>query len=78
MIYVYVIRGVKNFRYIGITANLADRLNRHNRGATKSTKPYLPFHVVYTEKFENYIDARAREKFLKSGVGRNFLDNLVS
>jgi hypothetical protein len=29
MIFVYVISGAKGFRYVGITANLQDRLKRH-------------------------------------------------
>jgi putative endonuclease len=78
MISVYVITGERGFRYVGITANLSDRLKRHNRGATPSTKPYKPFRLIYEEKFPNYSDARKREKFFKSGAGRKFLDNLLS
>jgi len=32
--------------------------------------------VIYTEIFDNYATARAKEKFLKSGQGRKWLDKL--
>lgn len=79
MVKVYVIQGSKSkYRYVEITSNLADRLRRHNRRATPSTKPYIPFNLIYSEEFPNYTEARKREKFLKSGVGRKFLDTLKS
>ena len=79
MVVVYVIQSVKySFRYVGITNDLGNRLLRHNEGGNKSTKPYAPFKLIYTEPYLSYEEARKREKFLKSGVGRKFLDNLQS
>ena len=77
MITLYVIKSLtKKFRYVGITNNLEKRLYQHNNGQNISTRNHKPFELLYTEKFNNYKQAREREKFLKSGVGRNFLDNL--
>ncbi|MDO8557308.1 MAG: GIY-YIG nuclease family protein [Candidatus Jorgensenbacteria bacterium] len=76
MISVYVILGADNFRYIGITSNLKRRIKEHNFGKNKSTRNYAPFRIFHTELFPDYIEARKREKFLKSGAGRKFLDNL--
>ncbi|MDP3764411.1 MAG: GIY-YIG nuclease family protein [bacterium] len=77
MISVYVIRSKnKNFRYVGITNNINERLERHNTGKNKSTRNYAPFVLTYSEKYKDYKEARMREKFLKSGVGRKFLDSL--
>ncbi len=74
MITVYVIKSVdKKYRYVGITDNFERRFFEHNSGKNKSTRPYTPFKIIRTEK---YNEARQREKFLKSGVGRKFLDNL--
>ncbi|MFH0806185.1 MAG: GIY-YIG nuclease family protein [Candidatus Brennerbacteria bacterium] len=78
MVWVYVICGKNKFRYVGITKNLEERFRRHNHGRTPSTKPYKPFRLFYKEEFLDYKAARIREKFLKSGTGRNFLDNLKS
>jgi len=77
MIYVYVIKSKKkNYRYTGITNNVDRRLKQHNGGYGISTKSFAPFDLVLEEGYPNYKDARAREKFLKSGAGRKFLDSL--
>jgi putative endonuclease len=77
MIIVYVIKSLgKKFRYVGITNNLESRLQKHNNGYNISTKSYRPFLLIHMEEFENYESARQREKFLKSGKGREYLDKL--
>lgn len=79
MITVYVIKSKnKNFTYVGFTNNLSRRLSDHNSGFNKSTKSYLPFELVYTEKVESTTEARKREKFLKSGKGRELIKSLVA
>jgi putative endonuclease len=75
MITVYVLQG-KTKRYVGITNNLARRLAEHKSGNTKSAQLIGPFKLLYTEKFPDHITARKREKFLKSGQGREFLSFL--
>ncbi len=78
MIIVYVIYSEKyKFRYVGITSNLVRRLKNHNGGKNKSTNFYKPFKLKYSEEHKNYKEAREREKFLKSGQGRMFLDKLL-
>ena len=73
----YVIKsGIHNFRYVGVTNDLKRRLDRHNCAKTGSTIGYGPFRLVHTEEFPDYQTARKREKFLKSGAGRKYLDNL--
>ena len=77
MIYVYVIKSsIKKFRYVGITNDLDRRIKEHNSGKNKSTTLYLPFDLVLKEEYADYLEARKREKFLKSGQGRKFLDSL--
>lgn len=77
MIYIYVIKSLnKSYRYVGITNNLENRFERHNLGYNKATKPYSPFKLVLIEEYPNYTEARVREKFLKSGKGREYLDSL--
>ena len=71
---VYVLYSKKYDRfYVGFTQDLKRRLKEHNSGKTKSTKAYLPWVVVYTERVEERTQARKREKYLKSGVGREFI-----
>jgi putative endonuclease len=72
MITVYVLRGAAR-RYVGITNDLARRLAEH-RGGSHSGKLIGDFVVLHTETFPDYATARSREKFLKSGQGRAWLD----
>ncbi|MCO5948427.1 GIY-YIG nuclease family protein [Mucilaginibacter sp. RT5R15] len=53
------------------------RLIQHNAGYTKSTKAYRPWKIVYTESFDTLLEAVNREKYLKTGVGREFLDRVL-
>ena len=78
MFYVYILQSEKdsNF-YTGMTENLSRRLQEHNAGHTKSTSYHAPYKLVYSEEFETRTEARAREKFLKTGSGREFRDSIL-
>lgn len=74
MWYTYALKSLKDSHlYIGISENPERRLEDHNAGMTKSTKHRRPFKIIYKEKCINRIAARKREKYLKSGYGREFL-----
>jgi len=75
MVIVYVLQGAKK-RYVGITNNLGRRLAEHRSGRTKSAQVIGWFKLLHTEEFPDYSSARKREKFLKSGQGREFLKQL--
>jgi putative endonuclease len=71
---VYVLRSQSNgWFYIGMTNNLNRRLREHNGGHNRSTKGKGPFVLVHTETFATRAQARAREKKLKTGAGREWL-----
>ncbi|MBI2443635.1 MAG: GIY-YIG nuclease family protein [Candidatus Magasanikbacteria bacterium] len=75
---VYVLRSRKNgYRYVGQTDNMGRRLAEHNGGMTKSILFQIPFVIEYTEEYNSRIDAIRREKFLKSGKGREWLEKNV-
>ena len=77
--YVYIIQNIKDKKfYTGITNNLDRRLKEHNKGKNYSTKNRGSFQLVYSEKYFSRNDARKREKFFKSGIGREFRNNLLS
>ncbi|SNS53102.1 putative endonuclease [Ekhidna lutea] len=77
MFYVYAIKSEdRNYIYVGLSNNLERRLKEHNEGKNKTTKPYRPFVLIHSETFETRIEARKREKYLKSGIGRDFLRSL--
>lgn len=74
--YVYVlISQMDNSWYIGYTSNLENRLKQHNSGKTITTSRKLPWQILYYEVSLNKDDAIAREKYLKSGMGRRYLKN---
>ncbi len=76
MWYVYLLLNKKSNRwYIGSTKNLQKRILNHNSGENKSTKYGIPWKLIYCEVSLNEEDARAREKYLKSGMGRRYLKN---
>ena len=75
MIYIYVLWSKKlQKRYVGFTADLTKRISEHNSGKSPFTKSGMPWKLIYTEEYSSESEARRREIFLKSGVGRKFLD----
>jgi len=66
----------RNYIYVGLTSNLEERLQRHNSGREKTTRAYRPFELIYSEDQPTREEARKREKYLKSGVGKEFLKKL--
>ena len=77
MVTVYVLQGEKK-RYVGITNDPNRRLAEHRSGRTKGSQVIGSFKLIYKEEFPDYVSARKREKFLKSGHGREFLSCLYS
>jgi len=76
MFFVYVLFS-ENFNryYVGMTINLEKRLKAHNSGNVKSTKAYLPWEIINKEQFTTRLEARQREKYLKSAAGRRWRKN---
>jgi putative endonuclease len=78
MYFVYVVRNQGNGRhYTGHTGDLTQRLGQHNQGVTKSTKNRGVWKLVYQEEFATRTDAMRREKYLKSGKGREELRRVI-
>ncbi len=72
--YVYVLYSSTIDRfYIGVTKNWQRRLDHHNLGLDRWTKRGVPWQLLYFEAYLNKTDAYRREKFLKSGKGRELL-----
>ena len=64
--------------YIGYTSNLEERFKSHNELGTKGwTIKFRPWKIVYTELFEQEIDAMLREKQLKTASGRQWIWTLI-
>ena len=76
--YVYAIKSEVDGRiYVGFSADVEKRLVEHNAGKTKSTKGYRPWKLIFKEKVDgDRMVARNREKYFKSGIGKEFLKSL--
>jgi len=62
--------------YTGFTSNLDERLLSHtNLGKGWSSK-YRPWQLIYTKGFATKKEAMEHEKWLKTGVGRDFIKTL--
>ena len=73
MYFVYILYSKKFERnYVGLTSDLEQRLKSHNSVKVKSTKSYRPWEIVYSESYETIIEARKREKYLKTAAGRKW------
>lgn len=75
---VYAISSLsRSYIYVGLTHDLNQRISQHNSGSNKTTRPYIPFELIHFESFATRAEARKREKYLKSGVGKEFLKALL-
>ncbi|MEK6566195.1 MAG: GIY-YIG nuclease family protein [Bacteroidota bacterium] len=72
--FVYCISSqTRNYLYVGLTNSLLRRVKQHNEGKERTTRVYRPFELILEEQFRSRAEARLREKYLKSGVGKEFL-----
>ncbi|MDD5583934.1 MAG: GIY-YIG nuclease family protein [Candidatus Omnitrophica bacterium] len=79
MFRIYVLKSLRNSKkYIGFTSKeVSARLEEHNSGTNSWTRQNRPFELIYSENFNSEHEARAREKFLKSGQGRKYLNDIL-
>jgi putative endonuclease len=63
-------------RYVGSGRDALDRLRQHNAGQSTFTRGGRPWILIHCEKFDSKAEAQRRERFLKSGAGRKWLDEM--
>ena len=69
--YVYIMASRSRVLYVGVTNDLARRVNEHKEGLVAGfTSRYRNTRLVHFEEFADIRDAIAREKELKGWVGR--------
>jgi len=74
---VYILQSQKDGRYyVGHTKDLSNRLEQHNRGASKSTRNHRPWRLVYCENFATKKDSIKRENQIKKQKSRSYIENL--
>ena len=66
MFFIYILKSLKDKElYIGSTNDLKRRIEEHNSGKVPSTKPRMPFKLIYYEAYLSEKDAKHREHNLK-------------
>jgi len=68
--FLYMIENASGRHYIGITTDPGRRLIEHNNGGAKSTRPFGPWKLIYTEQFDSRKEACQREWYLKNAKGK--------
>jgi len=77
MYYVYALKSlVRKYIYVGLTDNIQRRIAEHNGEKEKTTRAYAPFKTILMEQYGTRVEARKREKYLKSGAGKEYLKSL--
>ncbi|MBS1622830.1 MAG: GIY-YIG nuclease family protein [Bacteroidetes bacterium] len=65
--------------YVGFSSDVDQRLISHNHPQNKGyTKRFQPWEIVYTEICETKSEAMQREKFFKTGKGREEIQAILS
>ena len=76
MFYTYVLKSEKGGRlYTGSTNDLRKRFKEHNSGKSVYTAKRGPYKLIYYEACSSEGDARTREKYLKTGMGKRYIQN---
>jgi len=75
MFYVYILKSINrdNQLYVGYTENVEVRFDQHNKGLVQSTRPYLPWELIFYEAYKSQKDTKRREKYFKTTKGRRAL-----
>ena len=61
--------------YVGYSADIKNRLAKHNTKKVKSTKAYTPWILIYYEAHKEKLDATKSEKQLKMRAAKKYLIN---
>ena len=76
---VYILQSESSKKYyVGCAANISIRLAEHQRGQTRSTRGRGPWVLVHEEQFRTLVEARIRERQLKSWKSHRSIRELVA
>ena len=76
--FVYVLRSRRDGNlYVGYSENPERRLVEHNSGKTRSLFKRRPLFIVHKEELDSELEAKRRERFLKTGQGRKYLKSIL-
>ena len=74
---VYILFSEKHLKhYTGVTSNLEMRLKSHNEFGKDWTAKFRPWKLIFSKVFDEKRAAMEYEKWLKSGIGRDFMKTI--
>ncbi|WP_106132011.1 GIY-YIG nuclease family protein [Mongoliibacter ruber] len=77
--FVYILQSMKDKSfYVGVTHNIGERLEKHNRPHKGYTGKKQPWVLVYTEIYTTKTDALKRENFIKAQKSREYIEVLIN
>lgn len=75
---VYIIRSRKDGSlYTGYSSDVKKRFSEHQKGQVYSTADKRPLEILFCELYKNKEDALKRERFFKTGWGRNYIKKIL-
>ncbi len=74
---VYIISNNSGKIYIGQTSDLKKRLIEHNETGKGYTSKFRPWKLEYSEKLQTRAEAMKKERYLKTGVGRDWIKSNI-
>lgn len=75
---VYILFAEKfNKHYTGFTSNINERMTSHNHLGKDWTAKYRPWKLIFIREFATKQEAMLYEKWLKTGVGRDFIKKIA-
>ncbi len=77
-IFIYVLENNNGKIYIGQTYSLEKRLSEHNDTGFGYTSKFRPWRLIHSERFITRKEAMARERYLKTGAGRDWIKDNIS
>ena len=76
--FVYILQSERDGSYyVGYTADLGKRIDRHNQGGGRYTRGKLPWKLIYHEVFDSRGEAMKREREIKGRKDRSYIAKLV-
>ncbi len=78
MAFLYILQSQTSGRYyVGSTNDLPRRLSEHSPSHSPATQGCGPWKLIYTETFPTLLEARRRERQIKSWKSAKKIDALI-
>ncbi len=75
--FIYIIKNKDGKIYIGQTYDVNKRMIEHNKIGLGYTSKFRPWKLIHKEMFLSRQEAMDRERYLKTGNGRDWIKNNI-